>query len=185
MKHVRPSVLIAVLALALVSVASAAEPAHFTYSPQPPGSIVQSQVVYLAGQAMSSQWRGVLSKKLLGTSAGMSFYQWYVSIYQIDGNTYHLKYQSPANGGPLDKVEKANDATMWFPSQSGSIVGAAQLMGPGVEQLVVATHQIGADCGSADLTVFSYNPKTQKVVPAVTLQNGCDLSAKIVHGTNG
>lgn len=177
--------LIATLVFALVSLASAAEPRQFMYSPEPPGTIVQSQVVYLAGQAMSSQWRGVVSKKLVGTSAGMSFYQWYVSIYQIDGDTYHLRYQSPENRGPFDKVAKTNDATMWFPAQSGSIVGAAQLMEPGVEQLVVATHQVGADCGSADLTVFGYDAKTDKVVPEVTLENGCELSAKIVRGKNG
>lgn len=164
---------------------TAEEPPHPTYDPAPPGTVVQSQLVYLAGQAMHSQWRGIVSKKLVGTSAGMSFYQWYVSIYQIDGTTYKLRYQSPRDGGPYDKVEKANDASMWFPSQSGSIVGAAQLMEPGVEQLVVATHQTGADCGSADLTVFRYDSKTNKVVPALAIQNGCDLSAKIVPRSNG
>ena len=90
----------------------AAEPATTTFSPMPPGTVVQSKLVYLAGQAMSSQWRGVISKKLVGTSAGMSFYQMYVSIYQIDGNVYKLRYQSPGNGGPLDKVQKTTDATM-------------------------------------------------------------------------
>lgn len=163
----------------------AAEPPTTTFSPEPPGTVVQSKLVYLAGQGMHSQWRGVISKKLVGTSAGTSSYQWYVSIYQIDGNVYHLRYQSPGNGGPLDKVEKANGAPMWFPSQSGSIVGAAQLMEPSVEQLVVATHQVGADCGSADVSVFRYDVATSKIVPAVTLQNGCDLQAKIVTPASG
>jgi hypothetical protein len=163
----------------------AEEPSHFTYSPQPPGTILQSQVVYLAGQAMHSQWRGVLSKKLAGTSAGMSFYQWYISIYAIDGTTYQLKYQSPGNGGPYDKLAHSSDASMWFPAQSGEIIGAAQLMQPGVEQLIVLTHQAGADCGSADLTIFAFDPKKQKVVPAATVENGCDLSVKIVHGSGG
>ena len=129
---------------------------------------------------MHSQWRGVVSKKLVGTSAGMSFYQWYVSIYAINDTTYQLKYQSPANGGPFDKVERTSDASMWFPAQSGEIVGAAQLMGQGVEQLVVSTHQPAPDCGSADLTTFTFDPKKNNVVPAATVQNGCDLSVKIV-----
>ena len=163
----------------------AAEPPTTTFSPAPPGTVLQSKIVYLAGQAMHGQWRGVISKKLVGTSAGMSFYQLYVSIYKIDGNVYTLRYQSPGNGGPLDKVERTSDATMWFPAQDGSIVGAAQLMGPGVEQLVVATHQVGADCGSANLTVFRYDSKTDKITPAVTLQNGCDLQAKIVTKATG
>jgi hypothetical protein len=167
------------------AVALAEEPPNFTYSPQPPGTILQSQVVYLAGQAMHSQWRGVLSKKLVGTSAGISFYQWYVSIYQIDGTVYRLRYQSPLSGGPYTTVTRTSDASMWFPGQSGAIIGAAQLMGPGIEQLVVSTHQAGADCGSADITIFSYDYKKNKVVPAASIENGCDLSAKIVHSSNG
>lgn len=183
---VRRNLVLTLLAVfAFTAVAHADEPKNFTYSPQPPGTILQSQVVYLAGQAMHSQWRGVLSKKLVGTSAGMSFYQWYISMYAINDTTYQLKYQSPKNGGPYDAVTRTSDASMWFPGQSGTIVGAAQLMHPGVEQLVTLTHQAGADCGSADLTIFRYDPKTSKVVPAASVQNGCDLSAKIVHGTNG
>ncbi|MGB6986303.1 MAG: hypothetical protein WBD74_10065 [Candidatus Aquilonibacter sp.] len=185
MKRFRLGIVTLAVLFAFGASALAEEPAHFTYSPQPPGTIVQSQVVYLAGQAMHSQWRGVLSKKLVGTSAGMSFYQWYVSIYAIDDTTYQLKYQSPANGGPFDKVERTSDASMWFPAQSGEIVGAAQLMGQGVEQLVVSTHQTGADCGSADITIFTYDLKKNEVVPAATLENGCDLSAKIVHASSG
>jgi hypothetical protein len=175
--------LAAVFAFAVAALAE--EPPSFTYSPQPQGTILQSQLTYLAGQSMHSQWRGVLSKKLVGTSAGIPFYQWYVSIYQIGGTVYRLRYQSPRNGGPYDKLSHTSDASMWFPSQSGSIVGSAQLMGPAIEQLVVSTHQAGADCGSADITIFTYDFKTQKVVPAATLENGCDLSAKIVHGKNG
>jgi hypothetical protein len=183
---VRRNVLLALaVVLAFTTAALGDEPPNYTYSPKPPGSIVQSQVVYLAGQAMHSQWRGVLSKKLAGTSAGMSFYQWYLSIYAINGTTYNLKYQSPKNGGPYDALTRTSDASMWFPSQSGTIVGAAQLMEPGVEQLVTLTHQAGADCGSADLTILRYDPKTNKIVPAATVQNGCDLSAKVVHGANG
>ena len=173
------------LLVAFASVARSEEPPNYTYSPQPPGTILQSQVVYLAGQAMHSQWRGVLSKKLVGTSAGMPFYQWYVSIYSIDENVYKLKYQSPKNGGPFDTLQRTSDASMWFPGQSGTIVGAAQLVGPGIEQLVVATQQVGADCGSADVTIFGYDLKGAKVVPLLTIENNCGLSAKILHGANG
>lgn len=156
-----------------------------TFVPSPPGSVVESQVVYLNGQAMHSEWRGVVSKKAVGTGDGETFYQWYVSIYQIDGTTYRLRYRSPVNGGPLDKLEKATGASMWFPRQSAGIVGAAALMGDGVEQLVVQSHQTGADCGSADLTVFAYDAKRNKIVPAVTVENGCDLDAKIVKNGDG
>lgn len=185
MKRFRFGIITLAAVFALTATTFAEEPPQYTFSPQPPGTIQSSQLVYLAGQSMHSQWRGVLSKKLVGTSAGMSFYQWYVSIYQIGGTVYQLRYQSPRNGGPFERLERTSDASMWFPSQSGEIVGAAQLMGPGIEQLVVSTHQAGADCGSADITIFAYDLKTQKVVPAASIENGCDLSAKIVHSTKG
>jgi hypothetical protein len=185
MQRLRPGILTLAAFFAFSASTLAEEPAHYSFSPQPPGTILQSQLTYLAGQTMHSQWRGVLSKKLVGTSAGMSFYQWYISIYQINDTTYQLRYQSPGNGGPYDALTHSSDASMWFPSQSGSIVGSAQLMAPAIEQLVVLTHQAGADCGSADLTIFTYDFKKNKIVPAATVENGCDLSAKIVHGSNG
>ena len=162
----------------------AAEPFHTTFSPQPPGTVVQSQLVYLAGEGMQSQWRAVLSKQLLGTGGDIKFYQWYLSIYQIDGATYKLKYQSPMNGGPLAKVTKV-DSSMWMPSQSAKIIGVGELMQPSVQQLVFTSHETGADCGSETVSVFSYDSKKDKVVPAVTVQNGCDLKTKIVTAKDG
>lgn len=165
---------------------SADEPVHPTFSPVPPGSVVTSNVVYLAGEAMHSQWRAVLSKARLGVAYGHTAYQWYLSIYAISGTTYHLRYRSPGNGAPLDRVTKAKGgAPMWFPQQSASIVGAAELMQPGIQQLVFASHQTGADCGTADITIFTTDAKTGKVVPAVSIENGCDLGATIVHAKGG
>lgn len=154
------------------------------FAPAPPGTVVQSHVVYLAGEAMHSRWRGVLSKKLVGTGATTQYFQWYLSIYQIDGATYRLRYQSPRDGGPFDTVEKASGAPMWFPSQSGAIDGAAELMEPGIQQLVVESHQVGADCGSALVSIFGYDATQHRVIPQATVENGCDLRAKIVTGTN-
>jgi hypothetical protein len=162
--------------------APAEEPQHVTFSPPAPGSVVQSQVVYLAGQAMHSQWRGVISKRVIGKGSSLTFYQWYLSVYAIDDATYHLKYQSPRDGGPMSKVEKATGGDMWYPLQSAQIVGAAQLMQPGVEQLIVSSHETGADCGSANITVLQVN-SSGKVVPAVTLQNTCDLTARVSRGS--
>lgn len=160
------------------------EPAHVTFSPAPPGSSVQSQLVYLNGEAMHSQWRAVASKKLVGAANGYSFYQWYLSIYAIDEATYRLKYQSPANGGPLARVTQVHGAKMWFPMQELRIVGAAELMQPATQQLVVQSHETGADCGAATVSVLTSNAVGQ-VAPAVSVQNGCELSASIVHGANG
>jgi len=183
--RVTRSLLTLVLALALVLPigSRAAEPSNYTFSPVPPGTVTQSVLLYMAGQAMSSQWRAVASKKLVGTSSGTKFYQWYLSIYQIDGNVYHLRYQSPANGLPLDKVTKAGP--MWFPLQELTIVGGGEFAHQTIDQLVVSSHQTGADCGAATITVFGYNYKTNKVVRNVSVDNGCTLNAKIVRGTNG
>ncbi|MHB8141631.1 MAG: hypothetical protein ACYDHD_10370 [Vulcanimicrobiaceae bacterium] len=166
--------------------ASAGEPAHVTFAPVPPGTVVTSKVVYLAGEAMHSQWRAVLSKRRLGAAYGQTFYQWYLSIYAISGATYHLRYQSPRDGAPLDRVTKADGSpAMWLPVQDASIVGAAELMQPGVQQLVFQSHQTGADCGTANITIFTADGKTGKVVPAVSIENSCELNATIVHGKRG
>ncbi|MEO6834555.1 MAG: hypothetical protein ABI231_01420 [Candidatus Tumulicola sp.] len=170
-------------ALPLVIPAAAEEPANYTLSPVPAGTVVQNRLVYLRGEAMHSQWRAVASKKLAGAANGTSFYQWYLSIYAIDGTTYHRKYQSPADGGPLSVVKQATGAKMWFPVQTLQIVGNAELMQSGVQQLVVQSHETGADCGAATVTVFATG-SSGKVVPAVSLRNGCDLKATLApaHG---
>ena len=176
--------LIALLVAAVVPL-KAEEPANYTYAPAPPGTIVQSQVVYLAGQAMHSQWRAVLSKKVVGQDKahGKSFYQWYLSIYQIDGTTYHLQYQSPRDGGPFQTVEQAHGAPMWFPAEDGKIVGGASLVQSGVENLVVQSTAVGADCGMAMVSVFGAQGEHVKMLTKV--QNPCGLSAAITHKTSG
>jgi hypothetical protein len=185
MKRILTIVVAMVAAASIAAIATAEEPPHTTFAPAPPGSVVQSQLTYIAGQAMHSQWRGVLSKAAVGKGNGETFYQWYLSLYRIDGTTYKLQWQSPKDGGPFDKVEKAHGANMWFPRQGGSIVGSAPLMGPGAEELVVATHQQGADCGTARVDVLFFDAAMQQVMTALTVENGCDLSAKIVKGANG
>ena len=161
--------------------AGAGEPANPTFSPVPPGTVAQSQLVYLAGEATHSQWRAVTSKKLVGSGNGMNFYQWYLSIYSIDGSTYRLRYQSPANGGPLEKVTQASGgAKMWYPIQDLSIRGVGEFTQSGVQQLVVQSHEAGADCGGAIVSVFTANANGG-VVPAVSVRNGCELKATITH----
>lgn len=175
---------VAAMAIALLSVvrAVAEEPEHYTFSPAPPGTVVQDRLVYLSGEAMHSQWRAVASKKLAGAANGTSYYQWYLSIYSIDETTYRRKYESPANGGPLSTVEKApGGSSMWYPLQTMQIVGSAELVKSGVQQLVVQSHETGADCGSAIVSVFTVDAKGA-VVPAVSLRNGCELTATIAHG---
>jgi hypothetical protein len=167
--------------LVFVSAAGAEEPPNPTYSPVPPGTVAQNQLVYLTGEAMHSQWRAVASKKLAGQGNGTSFYQWYLSIYAIDGTTYRLKYQSPANGGPLSKVTQASDgAKMWFPLQSLQVDGVGEFVQSGVQQLVVESHETGADCGNAIVSVLSATT-SGKVVPTVSVRNGCALKATIAH----
>ncbi|MGA8535085.1 MAG: hypothetical protein WB615_13335 [Candidatus Tumulicola sp.] len=178
--------LVPLAALALLVVrAGAEEPPHPTFAPPPPGTVAQSQLVYLAGEAMHSQWRAIASKKLVGSGNGTNFYQWYLSIYSIDAATYRLKYQSPANGGPLSKVtQAAGGAKMWFPVQTLQIAGVGAFVQPGVQQLVVQSHEMAADCGSATVTVLATNA-TGTVVPAVSVRNGCDLKATVTHSSSG
>lgn len=165
--------------------AKGAEPPAFTYSPKPPGAIVESRLAYLAGEGMQSQWRAVISKNAVGTGDdGRRFYQYYLSIYQIDGSTYRLKFQSPRDGGPFTLIEQAHGAKLWFPVQSARIVGIGEFRAPAVQQLVVQSHEMAADCGMATVTVFTYDQKRMKVAPSIVVKNPCDLQASVVNPAN-
>ncbi|MGH7683298.1 MAG: hypothetical protein ACREMT_03040 [Vulcanimicrobiaceae bacterium] len=180
------SLLVTALVLAASTFARASEPATFTYAPSPPGSIVDSRIVYLTGEGTQSQWRAVISKKTVGTGErGERFYQYYLSIYRIDGSTYRLKFQSPRDGGPFTAVERAHGAKLWFPVQSARIAGTGEFLAPTVQQVVVQSHEMAADCGLSTITVFAYDRNRRKVVPSATVSNYCNLEASVVSPSDG
>jgi hypothetical protein len=164
--------------------ALAEEPPHYTFDSPPPGTVVQSQLLYLTGDAMHSQWRAVASKVRLGISGGTDVYQWYLSVYAIDDTVYHLKYQSPRDGGPLSKVTKPNGSPMWYPLQTLKIDAPIWLMTDSVDNLVVESHETGADCGTGVVSVFMANT-SGNVVPAVSARNGCDLTSTPINSKAG
>jgi hypothetical protein len=158
------------------------QPAAATLVPEPPGTVVQDQPVYLGGGATHQQWHAVISKNRVGSSGSAEFYQWYLSLYAPGAQTQELKYRSPGNGGPLSTVEQAaGGAQMWYPNQTVQIVRSAELMQSGVQQLVVQSQESGADCGVATVTVFSIDAQGA-VAPAVSVRNGCALTATIATG---
>jgi hypothetical protein len=172
-------VLTASLAIAIsAAVAASAQTPPYTFMPTPPGSVAQTESIAFNGESAADSFRAVVSRKLLGSANKQKFYQWYLSIYQLRRGAYRLRYESPGSGGPLSRVEQANGAKMWFPVQTATIVGAATLMRPRVQQLVVQSHEMSADCGSGTVTVFATKPGGS-VGPVATVTNGCDLSAKI------
>lgn len=176
--------LCAVVLLALGAAAAGAAPKTH-YDITPPGQVMQDTAVYLTGEAMHSMWHIVTSRKLAGKNIGITpVYQWYLSFYAPDGEDGgKLVYQLPGKDQELlSRVVKAHGARMYFPQQDVKIVGAAEFERAGVQDVVIWDHQAGADCGSADVTVFGANTKRQ-VVQRVHVQNGCTLDAKIVkHG---
>lgn len=183
MRSIRPALGLALAtALAWYLFARAAEPPHYTFSPRPPGQIEQSVLFYPAGEGMQGQWRAVASRVHLAASA----YQWYLSIYAIDYDTatYKLVYQSPRDGRPLVKVERAH-GQYWMPLQSLHIVGVGAFEQPDVQDLVVQDHEAGADCGNATVTTFIYDWTEQRVRPVAYVTNGCELSAAVVHQPGG
>lgn len=163
----------------------AAEPPHYTFSPEPPGTNVQSRLVYLAGEGMHSQWRAVLSKKLLGSGNATPFYQWFLSFYAIDGTVYRLKYRSPDAPVPFGRVTKAHGASLWVPVQDARIVGTGEFMGPGAQQLVVQSHEAAADCGTARVDLFFFDAAMETVMTTLSAQNPCNLSASVIHELHG
>ncbi|MGC1381278.1 MAG: hypothetical protein WA814_09705 [Candidatus Baltobacteraceae bacterium] len=183
MPNLRASILGVVAALSLPIAAATAPPAE-NFLPALPGTVVQAQVVFLQGDGNHARWKAVTSKKLIGSGNGRDFYQWWLSIYQMRGEAYRLRYQSPGSGGPLSKVTQASGAKMWFPVQDVKIVGQASMMRPGVQQLVVQSHEMAADCGSATVSVFASGPGSN-AARAISVTNACELSATIVHGETG
>lgn len=156
----------------------AQEPPTRQFVPPVPGTVVARQPVAFNGEANAHRWPAVIGKKLVGSGNGQNFYQWSLSIYALRGGAYRLRYQSPDNGGPLSHVVRANGAKLWFPVQEAKIVGAVALMRPGVQQLVIASHEMGADCGSAAVTVFATKPGGS-IGPVVSVRNPCELGAAI------
>ncbi len=152
------------------------------FVPPVPGTIVQRQDVAFNGEGVADRWPALVSKKLVGSGNGHHFYQWYLSIYAPRRGAYRLRYESPGNGGPLSRVVQANGAKMWFPVQEAKIVGVAGLMHLKTQQLVVASQEMGADCGSAAVTVFATKPGGS-AGPLATVGNPCALDAKI--GSDG
>ncbi len=174
-----PLALAAVAGVLAYAAATLAQGSKNSLVPPPPGSVVQTRLVHLSGDVTNGQWEAIVSKKLVGSANGQNFYQWYLSIYSLRANAYRLRYQSPRNGGPLSHVEQASGgAKMWFPAQTARIAGAGELMRPGVQQVVVQSHETGADCGSATVTVFAGAPGGS-AAPAVSVGNPCDLNAAI------
>jgi hypothetical protein len=170
-----------IIALALIIFACAGASMLRQFDGRPQGSTVQNVTAYLTGEGMNSAWHVIASRKLLGTQMGATpVYQWYVSFYAPTPAGPKLAYRLPdRDPALLAKVAKAPGADMYFPHADVRIIGAAELEQAGVQDAVVQIHQIGADCGSADVVIFGADTKMH-VAPKVHVQNPCDLQASIV-----
>jgi len=168
------------LALSVFACCAVAAPARFDVTP--PGRIVQDAVAYLSGEGMNSAWRVVTSRKVIGReTGGKPAYQWYVSFYARAQNGYKLAYRLPNRSGLLlDAVVKAPGADLYFPRQDVQIAGAGEFERVGVQDVVIADHQSGADCGTSDVSVFG-SGTDMRVRMRVHVSNACALQASIVR----
>ncbi len=176
----------ALTALAVTVVAAAALVAGAASAPQfdkrPPGTIVQDVPAYLSGEGMSSRWHVVASREQVGMQMGKTpAYQWYLSVYApARGDALNLVYRSPGSGSELlTKVTKAQGAQMYFPAQDLKIVGAGELERSGVQDVVVWSHESGADCGMASVTVLG--AQSTRVQLRAHIVNYCELDASVVR----
>jgi len=159
--------------------------ASVVFDDKPPGTIVQDVTAYLSGEAMSSGWRVVTSRVMVGRQNGKDpAYQWYVSVYhfQPTGVFAKLVYRSPGaqNDNVLSRVEKAKGAQLYFPIQTVNVAGAGEFRRQGVQDVVIVAHEAGADCGSSTVSVMGYNAAARRIEPRVQITNGCELQAAIV-----
>ncbi len=165
---------------ACASANAAMQPAQ--YNSAPPGKVVQDVVTYLSGEAMNSKWHVVSSRVLVGKENGTTpAYQWYISVYAPGPNGSTLAWRTPSAGSSLlSRVTKANGAQLYFPQQSVSIIGGAELEQPTVQDAVVQIHQSAADCGSSMVAIIGAYGHAMKPTVRASVENGCDLQAKIV-----
>lgn len=131
------------------------------YDSPPPGRIVTVQDAFLTGRK-HQPWRAVLSVET----------DWHLSLYVLHGHRYHLKYRSPGDGGPLWRGEP--------PMRELAILGTAQLREPGTDELLVEHRMDSADCGTPVINAIGVST-SGRVVPVVTIYNGCGLKAVVVH----
>ncbi|HZZ64086.1 MAG TPA: hypothetical protein VFE17_01180 [Candidatus Baltobacteraceae bacterium] len=151
------------------------------FDKNPPGTIVQDVVGYLSGEGMNSAWRIVVSRQMVGRQMGKDpAYQYYISFYAPASRGYRLAYQLPNGSGVLlSRVRKAHGAQLYFPYQSVHIVGTGEFEQSGVQDVVIASKEFAADCGTADVTVFGADSHLN-VEQRVHVSNSCQLQAAIV-----
>lgn len=118
----------------------------------------------------------MLSVTKAGTWQGEPLRQWYLSLYVLRGSQYRLKYRSPGDGGPLSKGMP--------PAREVAIVGTAQLVRAGTDELLVERRMDSADCGTPNIGVIGVSA-SGRVVPMVSIYNGCDLKATVIDGAGG
>lgn len=177
------------LSLVLLTAVAGAKPAMQSpvkYDNAPPGAVVQDVVTYLSGEAMNSKWHVVSSRKAVGRQNGKTpVYQWYISIYAPAANGWTLAWRTPSAGSSLlSNVTKAKGAQLYFPQQSVTIIGGAELEQPAVQDAVVLFHEAAADCGSSTVAIIGDPGRAMKPTVRATVVNGCDLKAKIVKYGN-
>lgn len=151
-------------------------------APPPPGHVVQNVTAYLSGDGMSSRWQVVTSKTLAGKAMGKTpVYQWTLSIYSPpDGPKARLAFRSPGLSDLIPTVQRAPNAQMYFPVEDVKIAGTGQLERPAVDDVVIVTHAVGADCGTATVSILGTDPNGDVMVRR-QVSNYCDLKAQVVR----
>jgi inhibitor of cysteine peptidase len=179
------SIMAAMLLLAFAIPLSAA--AATQYDRTPPGQIVQTANFNFIGSESNGLYAAVVSRTLLAKSGpnGKPQYQPYLTIYRQDPHSGVLAqiYQSPSAGDSLHVVPKRaaipGTKNMWLPGVELSIIGTGQLMEPNTQQLVVSVYAYAADCGAVTMHVLRLDPKTQKLLDVLHVQNFCKLDGGI------
>lgn len=171
-----------VFACALLAGVAASAQMQLPLHPAPPGTVIQKAVAYLAGDGMHSRYQIIASRTPLGRPVQ---YHWHLSVYAQNGDQdFRLAYESPSATDRYElvpKLEPGHGTTMFFPQESVSIVGSAQLMGEARDQTLVLVHEAAADCGESTLSILAAGDGVVSV--PVQVENLCSLSATIQHHT--
>ncbi len=147
-----------------------------TLSPAPPGTVKKVLYAKMTGKGPDQIVVYSLVTLSKPTPNAPAFTQPYLTIYSYTAGRWTAVFQSPGSGKAAGALIAGQSSRMPFPMRFG-LVGAADLMGNGRQQLVASFWSTGADCGSTDVDVLAYLHGKYRI--SLNASNFCGLGATI------
>lgn len=147
-----------------------------TLSPAPPGTVQKVLYAKMTGKGPDQIVVYSLVTLSKPTPNAPAFTQPYLTIYSYTAGRWTSVFQSPGSGKAAGALIAGQSSRVPFPMKF-HLVGVADLMGNGRQQLVTTFWSTGADCGSANADVLAYQDGRYQI--SFSAGNFCGLGAEI------